>query len=118
MSDALDERQAPAWTSAVSRLPGLARSAARYALGVIYPPTCIACGAATGEAHTLCAGCWSEVRFIERPFCERLGTPFGIDLGIPLLSPAAIADPPVFGRAGGRPLRRGGAGARAPAQIR
>ena len=85
-------------TPAPSRVPGLAR-AARAALGIVYPPTCIACAAATGEAHTLCARCWSEVRFIERPFCERLGTPFAVDLGIALLSPAAIADPPVFQRA-------------------
>ncbi len=80
-------------------LPALARSAARFALGVVYPPTCIACAAATGEPHTLCARCWSEMRFIERPFCERLGTPFEVDLGVALLSPAAIADPPVFRRA-------------------
>jgi ComF family protein len=39
------------------------------------------------------------MRLIERPYCERLGIPFDIDLGGPLLSPAAIADPPVFGRA-------------------
>ena len=39
------------------------------------------------------------MRFIERPFCERLGTPFEVDLGVALLSPAAIADPPVFRRA-------------------
>src|ERR687894_604776 len=83
----------------LSRLVGLARSAVRFALAVVYPPTCIGCGAATGEAHTLCATCWSEIRFIERPFCERLGTPFAVDLGIALLSPAAIADPPVFQRA-------------------
>jgi ComF family protein len=69
------------------------------ALGLLYPPTCITCQAATGEPHALCAACWSSVRFIERPFCERLGTPFAVDLGQPLLSPAAIADPPVFGRA-------------------
>lgn len=37
--------------------------------------------------------------FIERPFCERLGTPFAQDLGDGLLSPAAIAEPPVFERA-------------------
>src|ERR671917_1177651 len=86
-------------TAALSRLRDGAYSAARFTLGVVYPPTCIACGGATGEAHTLCARCWGEVAFIERPFCERLGTPFAIDLGIPLLSPAAIADPPVFRRA-------------------
>ena len=85
-----------------TRLAGwrsFARHGARTLIGLVYPPTCIACGGATGEAHTLCARCWSEMRFIERPFCERLGTPFAVDLGIPLLSPAAIADPPVFERA-------------------
>lgn len=76
-----------------------AREAWRTALGLLYPPTCVACQAATGEPHALCAACWSQIRFIERPFCERLGTPFAVDLGQPLLSPAALADPPVFGRA-------------------
>lgn len=37
--------------------------------------------------------------FIERPFCERLGVPFAQDLGAEgLLSPEAIADPPVYAR--------------------
>ncbi len=100
MRDGLGEEQPRAGGHAVlPRLVEGARSAARFALGVVYPPTCIACGGATGEAHTLRATCWSEMRFIERPFCERLGTPFAVDLGIPLLSPAAIADPPVFRRA-------------------
>jgi ComF family protein len=74
-------------------------SAARVVLGIVYPPTCVGCGGATGEPHSLCARCWSQIAFIERPFCERLGTPFAIDLGMPLLSPAAIAEPPVFERA-------------------
>jgi ComF family protein len=77
---------------------GLA-AAGRGLVGLVYPPTCIACGAATGEPHTLCGRCWSGMRFIERPFCERLGTPFAVDLGVPLVSPAAMADPPVFERA-------------------
>lgn len=81
------------------RLRHGARDIWRLAIGLLYPPTCIACQAATGEPHALCAACWSQIRFIERPFCERLGTPFAVDLGQPLLSPAAIADPPVFGRA-------------------
>jgi ComF family protein len=98
MREILGRRQA-ARTDALARVLGTVRSTARFALGIVYPPTCIACAAATGEAHTLCAACWGEVRFIERPFCERLGTPFGVDLGIDLLSPAAIADPPVFQRA-------------------
>jgi ComF family protein len=76
-----------------------ARAAATAAIDLLYPPTCIACQSATGAPQTLCAGCWSSIRFIERPYCERLGTPFPVDLGAPLLSPAAIADPPVFQRA-------------------
>lgn len=76
------------------------RRAATAGLGLVYPPTCPGCGAATAEPHALCAGCWRGLRLIERPFCERLGTPFALDLGTgPLLSPRAIAEPPVYGRA-------------------
>jgi ComF family protein len=82
-----------------TRLRHAARAMSRLSLGLLYPPTCIACQGATGEAHGLCATCWAGMRLIERPFCERLGTPFQVDLGQPLLSPAAIADPPVFQRA-------------------
>ncbi|GEO86352.1 amidophosphoribosyltransferase [Ciceribacter naphthalenivorans] len=38
------------------------------------------------------------MRFIERPFCEVLGTPFSHDLGPGMLSAEAIAHPPVFDR--------------------
>jgi ComF family protein len=79
-----------------TRLRHAARTMSRLSLGLIYPPTCIACQGATGEPHGLCAMCWAGMRLIERPFCERLGIPFQVDLGQPLLSPAAIADPPVF----------------------
>jgi ComF family protein len=68
-------------------------------VGIVYPPTCIGCRAAIGEAQALCPTCWRGIGFIERPYCERLGTPFPVDLGAGLLSPAAIADPPVFTRA-------------------
>ncbi len=76
------------------------RRLASAAIGLVYPPTCVACGGATGQPHALCAACWRGLRLIERPYCERLGTPFALDLGIgSLLSPGAIAEPPVFGRA-------------------
>ncbi len=81
------------------RLGLLVAFAGRAALDTLYPPTCLACRAATGEADALCPACWRAMRFIERPFCERLGTPFEQDLGAGLLSPQAIADPPVFRRA-------------------
>jgi ComF family protein len=82
-----------------ARLRGLLAGLGRAALDTLYPPTCLACRAATGEAGALCPACWRAMRFIERPFCDRLGTPFEHDLGPGLLSPQAIADPPVFRRA-------------------
>jgi len=81
------------------RLDDALRRLGRFALDTLYPPTCLSCRAAIGEANALCPACWRAMRFIERPFCERLGTPFEQDLGEGLLSPQAIADPPVFRRA-------------------
>jgi ComF family protein len=81
------------------RAGALALSLAQAALDTLYPPTCLACRAATDRHGALCSRCWSAMRFIERPFCERLGTPFEHDLGQGLISPQAMADPPAFGRA-------------------
>lgn len=66
---------------------------------IVFPPACAACGAATADPGALCAACWSGLAFIERPYCERLGTPFAVDVGGAILSPAAIAEPPPFARA-------------------
>lgn len=75
------------------------RQTAGTLAGLVFPPSCIACHGATDAPHGLCAACWRGMPFITRPCCERLGTPFAIDLGGPLLSPQAMADPPVFARA-------------------
>jgi ComF family protein len=77
----------------------LVSNLARAALDTLYPPTCLACRAATDRHGALCPRCWSAMRFIERPYCERLGTPFEHDLGQGLISPQAMADPPAFSRA-------------------
>src|SRR5271169_5430813 len=81
------------------RLARVWTRAGRAALDTLYPPICLACRAATSEAGALCSSCWRAMRFIERPFCDRLGTPFEHDLGEGLLSPQAVADPPGFSRA-------------------
>ncbi len=92
----IDEAVGPSWArrgrAFISRLAGIA-------LDTLYPPTCLACRAATDLHGALCPRCWSAMRFIERPYCERLGTPFEHDLGQGLISPQAMADPPVFARA-------------------
>jgi len=82
-----------------ARIRELFESLGRAALDALYPPICLACRAATGAHGGLCPACWRAMRFIERPFCDRLGTPFEQDLGEGLLSPQAIADPPAFRRA-------------------
>ena len=95
------------WERAASLLrAGLSTRAAwtlralSHAADIVFPPACLGCRQATQTHGSLCAPCWSKVRFIERPFCERLGVPFPIDLGNEgLLSPEAVANPPVYGRA-------------------
>jgi ComF family protein len=68
-------------------------------VNLVYPPSCLICHAATAEPRVLCAQCWAKFHPIERPYCERLGTPFDVDSGPGLLSPAAIANPPAYDRA-------------------
>lgn len=85
---------------ALRPLAAAARRAGARALDIIYPPVCIACRRATESHFALCPECWTKMRFIEKPYCDRLGTPFDIDFGQPgLLSPQALANPPVFSRA-------------------
>jgi ComF family protein len=77
------------------RLAALADGAAR----ILFPPLCGGCRRTVSLPGTLCGSCWRELRLIERPWCEILGTPFGYDMGEGAVSPAAIADPPPFERA-------------------
>ena len=101
------------------RAGALALRLARAALDTLYPPTCLACRAATDRHGALCPRCWSAMRFIERPFCERLGTPFEHDLGQGLISPAGDGRPAGVrpGPGGGAVRGWTGAHARASAQI-
>ena len=103
---------APARVSLSTRIkPGLQRGLTRcrafanYALDLVYPPACLCCRGAVGAHRALCSTCWGQINFIEKPFCDRLGTPFAYDLGIEgLLSPEAMANPPVYTR--GRAVAR------------
>ncbi len=78
-----------------------ARSASvclRRIVDIVYPPVCLGCGALTGRHGAVCASCWRDIRFIERPYCEVLGLPFSYDPGPGMLCAQAIAHPPVFDR--------------------
>lgn len=77
----------------------LVAAGGRALVHTVLPPTCLACRKPAGAGAGLCPTCWQGAGFIERPYCERLGTPFAYDSGGPLISPAAFADPPAFDRA-------------------
>ncbi len=67
-------------------------------LDLVLPPGCLSCGRPVATAGALCSPCWGAIRWIERPYCERLAIPFGYEIGAGALSAEAIADPPPFGR--------------------
>lgn len=71
----------------------------RALVQTVLPPTCLVCRKPAGGTGGLCPKCWQGAGFIERPYCERLGTPFPYDSGGSLISPGAFADLPVFDRA-------------------
>ena len=78
---------------------GMAGLLANRVLDAIYPPLCISCRAATGEAHGLCAACWGRMNFLDGPACGTCGLPFEIDPGGETLCAPCHAEPPAFDRA-------------------
>ena len=66
---------------------------------MVVPPLCIACQRPLGSHDSLCAACWRQVRFIRAPLCDRLGIPMPFDTGGPIVSGAALKDPPDYDRA-------------------
>ncbi|MDH4411729.1 MAG: ComF family protein [Rhizobium sp.] len=65
---------------------------------LLYPPACAHCHQRLAGHHALCARCWGDLRLIEKPYCPILGLPFAHDPGEGMVSPQAIAHPPVFDR--------------------
>ena len=81
------------------RLQRLLRFGARQGLDFVLPPQCLACRGRVSVHPGLCATCWSEMEFIQRPLCERTGQPFAYDPGPGIVSAAALAKPPAWSRA-------------------
>ena len=54
-------------------------------LGFLYPNVCQLCGDQPAAARDgfVCQQCWTQVRFIRPPFCERCGLPYPGDLTTP-----------------------------------
>lgn len=94
-----DREPPPPAAGLLRRLAGLGGRVGAGLRDLAFPPACPACRAPVADAEGLCVPCWQAFRRIERPYCERLGTPFRRDPGTGALSPDAIAHPPPFDRA-------------------
>ncbi len=68
------------------------------ALDALLPRRCHCCGQRVASDDGLCGNCWSKMPFLEKPWCQQLGTPFSHEVGDDLLSSRAIAEPPAFDR--------------------
>ncbi len=79
------------------RAADVARAVFGAALDLALPRVCAACREPV-KGQGLCPACWSNLSFITRPYCERLGIPFVHDPGPRILSLEAIADPPAYQR--------------------
>lgn len=74
----------------------ITRAVGRVALDLILPPLCLKCRAPVGEPQSVCAPCWSGLRFLSAPQCTQCGLPFPHDLGAGVRCAACIAKPPPF----------------------
>ncbi len=81
------------------KITNSSKAIACYTRDFLVPPSCLHCDAAIVEQGALCAKCWQSIRFITRPYCEVLGTPFAFDLGDNVVSADAIAQQPPFQKA-------------------
>mgnify|MGYP001156543214 FL=1 len=83
----------------MAEFKSLAATTLKWPARLLFPPVCAGCRRQVSRPGVLCAACWPQLRFLERPWCPVMGTPFGHDMGEGFLSAEAIADPPPFERA-------------------
>lgn len=72
------------------------KGAARAALDLLLPPLCPITGTRVAGPGLLSAAGWSQIQFIDDPYCARCGVPFAHDEGEGALCAACIAEPPSF----------------------
>lgn len=72
------------------------RRVAGFVPEMLVPSTCLTCERFVDRQGGCCPQCWGQLRFVTKPFCPVMGTPFSIDMGDNFLSAEAIANPPPF----------------------
>jgi len=48
-------------------------------VNLVFPPHCPYCGARLERAHSICPHCFTKIRFISNPKCDRCGRPFDFE---------------------------------------
>ncbi|MDI6025734.1 ComF family protein [Corticibacterium sp. UT-5YL-CI-8] len=86
-------------TERVTQISAAVRTVAGWSADILFPPVCAGCRRHVSQPGALCGACWRSLRFLEKPWCEVMGTPFSHDMGQGFLSAEAIANPPPFERA-------------------
>jgi len=74
-------------------------AAGRFALDIVLPPRCLACGTIVGAGTALCMDCWPGLELIGAPQCARCGLPFDFDQGPGAVCGSCAAQEPAFDRA-------------------
>jgi len=74
-------------------------TALSYLADLVLPPLCVACHDPLDRHNALCPRCWSGLRFIRAPLCNRLGIPLPYDAGDQPVSSTALRHPPLYDRA-------------------
>jgi ComF family protein len=68
-------------------------------LDLVFPGQCLRCKTDVAEPRTLCASCWSKIRFIDEPMCRVCGVPYDSPLEAGLVCATCLAEPPPYARA-------------------
>jgi ComF family protein len=80
-------------------LRAIGKRLGRGVLDLLFPGQCLRCKTEVSEPRTLCAACWSKIKFIAEPMCPVCGSPYDSPLEAGLICPSCLADPPPFARA-------------------
>lgn len=99
----MSEDATPVPPPALMRLRQIAGAVLLRAANAVLPPRCPATGEIVDRAGALAPAFWQQLTFIEPPYCDRCGLPFGVDLSgadeSAILCAACMATPFSFDRA-------------------
>jgi ComF family protein len=82
----------------LAKIKSVGRFVAKGAARLLFPPICLGCRRIVAAGGTLCGHCWSEIHFLEEPWCAVSGVPFVMEIGEGAVSPAVMASPPAYDR--------------------